>query len=309
MPQFSIVVTCHNQRGMIEQAVASALAQEQAAGEVIVVDDASTDGSMEALAPVAGSVRVERLSHNQGANVARNRGASLSGGDYIVFLDGDDLLAPWSLRTLACVVERWRPAVILARLSFFSTSAPYAWPGAPAQLRCVEYESYLHKDRSFHASASSIVVSRAAFDSSGGWTPGMFPMSDQDFLLKLGAAGCAVQITDPPTAAYRKHTTNVTLQIPRLVEFSHRLLRREREGVYPGGAANRSRRRAILGGAVFFQAKRARRVGHYRACLGLLADGAPFIASAILRRWLTKLGGTKPEHTIRMSSPPVGVGT
>ena len=71
--------------------------------EVIVVDDGSTDGSIEALKQFAEFVTIVRLSSNVGVSEARSRGASLASGEYVIFLDGDDLLAPWALEVCAAI--------------------------------------------------------------------------------------------------------------------------------------------------------------------------------------------------------------
>src|SRR5215469_10781174 len=93
--RFSIVVTCYNQVDFIGAAVKSALAQNiHLLREVIVVDDGSSDGSRELLESYGESIRYCPLPHNLGAVEARNEGAALASGEYLVFLDGDDLLMP-----------------------------------------------------------------------------------------------------------------------------------------------------------------------------------------------------------------------
>src|SRR5689334_19435660 len=91
----SIVITCYNQRDFIRDAVESALLQR--ADEVIVVDDASDDGSSEILRTYGDAITLGRMPSNGGPARARNRGASMATGDYLVFLDGDDVLMPWAL--------------------------------------------------------------------------------------------------------------------------------------------------------------------------------------------------------------------
>ncbi len=95
--RFSIIITCYNQRDYIGDAVKSAISQGDQLKEVIVVDDASSDGSPEVLSQYAEAIQVIEFPRNRGAPEARNRGAASAQGEYLVFLDGDDVLLPWAL--------------------------------------------------------------------------------------------------------------------------------------------------------------------------------------------------------------------
>ena len=88
----SVVIPAYNSAPCIRDAVESALGQGYGDMEVIVVDDGSTDGTKEALADLAGAGKVVYIyQENRGAGAARNAGVRVSGGEYIAFLDSDDL--------------------------------------------------------------------------------------------------------------------------------------------------------------------------------------------------------------------------
>jgi glycosyltransferase involved in cell wall biosynthesis len=106
---FSIVITCFNQSGFIGSAIRSALLQSLPAAEIIVVDDASTDGSRELIRSFADSIRLIELAVNRGAVEARNLGAETATGEYLVFLDGDDLLVPWALEIYSQLITARGP--------------------------------------------------------------------------------------------------------------------------------------------------------------------------------------------------------
>src|ERR1022692_2579247 len=91
---------CYDQRDYIGDAVKSAISQGDQLKEVIVVDDASSDGSPEVLSQYAEAIQVIEFPRNRGAPEVRNRGAASAQGEYLVFLDGDDVLLPWALATL-----------------------------------------------------------------------------------------------------------------------------------------------------------------------------------------------------------------
>jgi cellulose synthase/poly-beta-1,6-N-acetylglucosamine synthase-like glycosyltransferase len=85
----SVIIPVFNQRGTLLRAVQSALSQRDVETEVIVVDDGSTDGSVDALKPVLGQIRYARQP-NAGVAAARNLGMSWATGEFISFLDADD---------------------------------------------------------------------------------------------------------------------------------------------------------------------------------------------------------------------------
>jgi glycosyltransferase involved in cell wall biosynthesis len=89
----SILIPCYNSEKWLSETLESALAQTWQNTEIIVVDDGSTDGSL-AIAKQFESFKVKIINqHNQGASATRNRALKESQGDFIQYLDADDLLA------------------------------------------------------------------------------------------------------------------------------------------------------------------------------------------------------------------------
>lgn len=107
----SVVITCYNLDAYIGSAIGSALAQRQAGPfEVIVVDDASTDGSRVAIERFEG-VRLVALDSNGGVMLAMLAGIAASRGDIVCLLDGDDI---WEPGKLGAVRQAFRdPGVVL----------------------------------------------------------------------------------------------------------------------------------------------------------------------------------------------------
>ena len=93
----SVVIPAHNAAPFIERTLDSVLAQGFDELEVIVVDDGSTDGThdiVSAMGPPVVSVR----GPGRGVSLARNDGVRLSRGEYVAFLDHDDLWEPGKIR-------------------------------------------------------------------------------------------------------------------------------------------------------------------------------------------------------------------
>lgn len=123
-PLVTVVIPTHNRWPLVLDAVDSALAQTDAVSfEVIVVDDGSTDDTAGHLERERPQVSVLRQENSERA-VARNHGLRHARGDFVIFLDADDLLEPWYLaeftqrwsdvgcseRIFICPAQLWRPA-------------------------------------------------------------------------------------------------------------------------------------------------------------------------------------------------------
>jgi glycosyltransferase involved in cell wall biosynthesis len=92
-PLVSILIPCFNAKEWIEQAISSALAQTWPEKEVIVVNDGSTDGSLDVIRSFDGRIRWE-TGPNRGGNAARNRLLELARAELVQYLDADDYLLP-----------------------------------------------------------------------------------------------------------------------------------------------------------------------------------------------------------------------
>jgi glycosyltransferase involved in cell wall biosynthesis len=101
MSTISVIIPCYNRSHLVCDAVDSVLSQQlsdEDRSEVIVVDDGSTDESVSILKQRYGSkITVHCHEHNQGVSAARNTGMSLATGEYVCFLDSDDLFLEDSL--------------------------------------------------------------------------------------------------------------------------------------------------------------------------------------------------------------------
>jgi hypothetical protein len=102
-PRLSILVPTWNAAATVERALASVLAERSMPLELVVVDDASTDGTADLVAALAERdprVVLVRLPANGGVSNARNRGLATVRGEWLGFLDADDLLLPGALEAL-----------------------------------------------------------------------------------------------------------------------------------------------------------------------------------------------------------------
>ena len=114
MPAISVVIPTYNRAALLMQAIDSALAQTWTDREIVVVDDGSTDGTPEVVERYGSAVRYVRQT-NGGEASARNRGVREAKGDWIAFLDSDDLWEPVALASMMSAASA-RPAAGLVAM-------------------------------------------------------------------------------------------------------------------------------------------------------------------------------------------------
>ena len=109
-PQVTIVTPTWNRRKLLRETIASVRAQQFGAWELIVVDDGSDDGTLEELEQLAREEpRLRYFSRTgsvNGANACRNQGLHEAAGEYVIFLDSDDVLRPHCLGQRVAIMER-----------------------------------------------------------------------------------------------------------------------------------------------------------------------------------------------------------
>ena len=108
MPQISIIIPCYNCEKTIEQTLRSVIKQDFSDYEIVLVDDGSTDNSMEIIERMIQTtnvcIRIYRQT-NAGVSAARNVGMDISRGRYVLFLDADDLLADGLLQAVGASMK------------------------------------------------------------------------------------------------------------------------------------------------------------------------------------------------------------
>lgn len=112
-PTFSVVIPLYNKQAYIATTIQSVLKQSLPAHEVIVVDDGSTDDSVETLARLGDRIRLIQQ-ENSGESATRERGALEARGNWVAFLDADDLWLPNHLEELAATINSFPNAAMVS---------------------------------------------------------------------------------------------------------------------------------------------------------------------------------------------------
>ncbi len=134
MNTVSIIIPLYNKAPYIAETLDSVLAQTHADWECLVVDNGSTDGSEKVVAEF-GDPRIKSLSHTatQGPSAARNEGLRQATGEWVLFLDADDLIEPEHLATLLRVAGENPEATLIAG-SWIEKGPDLKTPGQPMPL-------------------------------------------------------------------------------------------------------------------------------------------------------------------------------
>ena len=244
-PFFSVIIPTHNRAALLADAVGSVRAQRYTNFELIVVDDGSTDDTAALLDGFAGCLKWYRQDR-RGPGASRNLGASHATGDYLAFLDSDDLWFPWSLEVFHVLIERYhQPAVLAGNYVQFENNREVSeLREEPAQALCfVDYLASWPQHRV--TGAGMVVIRRDVFLAAGGFAPEPCNMEDHDLALRLGVAEGFVQVANV-TLAWRRHTGSTTSAVAKTLEGCRRLIETERSGRYPGGVERAHARRHII---------------------------------------------------------------
>jgi glycosyltransferase involved in cell wall biosynthesis len=238
-PLLTAAIICYNRPKLVRDAIESVLAQEFDDYELVIVDDASTDNSADVIREYADRATVVIREKNGGEMAARNTALEASRGEYICYLDSDDVWFPWSLSTFADAIARnGKPTMVAGPMLSFSDESelstvrrePYA------QSTCSCYFASRH-----YVGVASAAIRRDALVNAGGFTDLRFNGMDSDLMFRIGDLPGFVQVESPVSFAYRQ-LENITGNIPMAYGGTRHVIEMEAAGRYPGGDALRADR-------------------------------------------------------------------
>ncbi len=217
-PSVAVVVAAYQGEAFIERCLASLVAQEGEALEVVVVDDGSTDATAERAA--AFPVTVVATEHG-GVAAARNAGLRAARAPYVGFCDQDDEWLPTkAARQRAHLEQRPDLAGVLCRQRWVlagGTRPPWLVPDANGDLGGVAPLSGL-----FRADALRAV---------GGFEEGLDGRDDIDLLVRLREHGLDVEVLDDVLLVRHAHDANASHDLESYASGLHDVVRRHRRRV------------------------------------------------------------------------------
>ena len=243
---FSVVIPTYNRASLLPKTLHSVFAQTFTNYEIIVVDDGSTDTTQDYLKSLENRITV-LMQPNRGPGAARNLGARHANGEYLAFLDSDDLWFPWTLQVYAEVVRSENcPSFIAGKPHRFWNESELEKLDQGA-IRTEQFTDYLASGEEWRwFGVSSFVLRRETFMAVGGFTDEHVNAEDADLALRFGVAPGFVQITNPVTFAYREHQVSEVKNLQRTLAGAWVNVQAEQSSAYPGGSARATERWQIL---------------------------------------------------------------
>lgn len=267
MVGFSVIIPTYNRLAYLKDCLASVKAQSWEPIEIIVVDDGSTDGTVDWLQVAHPDIRLIRR-ENAGPGAARNYGAAEACGEYLAFLDSDDLWPSWALATYCGLLcKHDRPSLLFARYRDF-VDRPNFGSAEPVMAEVYAHFAASHEVAAF-AGAGMMVIRRDAFALTEGFPEDRLNGEDHDLALQLSEARGFVRVISPVTVAHRVHPGNEMGDVNKTVHGVIRLVAREIGGAYPGGRPLAPARRDIISRHVRPAILEAARTGHWPAAAKL----------------------------------------
>ena len=221
-PAVTVVIPTHNRWPLLTRALAGALGQQEVRLEVIVVDDASQDGTPDELARHRDPrVRCVRLERNRGVAHARNLGIREARGEWLAFLDDDDQWSPAKLRLQLAAAQRARAAFAYgAAVHVDERGTVIAFEPAPEP--CELAPRLLTDTNPIPAGGSNVLARTSLVRHVGGFDERLFHLADWELWIRLVESGRAVACPEV-LVAYLKHPANM-LTVPGrdiLAEFEY----------------------------------------------------------------------------------------
>jgi glycosyltransferase involved in cell wall biosynthesis len=245
---FSVVIPVFNRADLIGATLDSIFNQAFDECEVIVVDDGSTDETVNVLQKYGDRISIFQQK-NRGPGAARNLGISHAQGDYVVFLDSDDLWFPWTLATYKqAICDNQFPAFLTGSgISFQDYGEVQAVSLEPLKTTFFsDYYASSHQPFCMIGTCSAVAVQTRVLREVGGFTEQKINAEDSDLWLKLGTASGFLFIQSPSIFAYRQHLNSAVSDHTRNYQGNCHLIQQERDAQYPGAADRQRERLSIL---------------------------------------------------------------
>jgi glycosyltransferase involved in cell wall biosynthesis len=223
----SVVIPCYNQARFLGEAIESVLAQTYARSEIVVVDDGSTDNTVE----VASRYREVRSisQRNQGQGAARNEGLRHASGEFVVFLDSDDRLLPRAFEVaLNCLDAHPGVAFVAGRCVGL---------GVDGGQRNTRYEPIVERNHyirlllgNYIWTPGTVMFRTALVRDAGGFKTTVSGAEDYDLYLRI-AKHHRIWCHDQVIAEYRLHDTSTSRKPLLMMRSTLRVMWAQRDAV------------------------------------------------------------------------------
>jgi succinoglycan biosynthesis protein ExoO len=287
----------YNSSRYVEDAIKSVQQQSLRSWELLIVDDASADGSEALVADMSrrdARIRIIRLRSNRGPAAARNAGIAASRGRWLAMFDSDDIMLPLRLRTLLDRAERDRAAIVADNQILFSES------GKKRKLfirrhtapRSIGFTEFVNSSRLYSRSPDlgylkPLIHAATAKRLGIIYDESLRIGEDYHFMAQLLAAGLLIRLEPQPLYLYRRHEQSASYRLSAdniiaLIKAEESLVRGISFPTADKARAVERRRRSLESMLKYEHVISAIKSGRYRRAAEL-AIGAPPIWPLLTR--------------------------
>lgn len=211
-PLVSILIPAYNAEEWIGDTLKSAVAQTWPRKEIIVVDDGSTDHTAEVARRFASKEVMVVRKENQGAAAARNHALSISQGDYVQWLDADDLLAPNKVESQLAVLGKDSSNRLLLSSGwafFYYRTQSARFTPTPLWEDLSPAEWLLRKmGQNLHMQTATWLTSRELCQTAGAWNTRLLSDDDGEYFCRVLLASEATRFVPEAKVFYRVTPSN-----------------------------------------------------------------------------------------------------
>lgn len=190
MPRFSVIIPLYNKQGYIEKAVSSVLEQDFTDFELIVVEDCSTDQSLEVAQKMTDSrIRIIRHPFNKGLSASRNTGIRHAKSNFLAFLDADDQWKSKFLSSMNVLIDHYYPEALLFASKYevlLANHKTVEYPFKPLAFKTHGIlEDFFNNSIGYtHYCPSSLCVAKEVFSEIGLYDESITFSEDVDFNIR-----------------------------------------------------------------------------------------------------------------------------
>jgi len=294
MPLISVIIPCFNASPWIKETIQSVLSQDINDLEIILVDDGSTDGSTEIVKKDFPSVRLIRTK-NQGPSKTRNLGTKESKGEFIQYLDADDLLAQGKLKLQIEKLKTLKADVCYGDWQKLIAFGDGRFEKGP-QIKRVLQNPEIDLFTDFWCPPATYLFKRSIIEKIGGWNERLPIIQDARFTLDCALHGAKFVHCAGIMAYYRLHTSG-SVSSHDSIAFNRDILNNAieiEEWWQVHGGINNERKNALL------------KVYGYVARSSFTKDRDTFDKTHhLLKRLSPRYAPERPRH-LRMASKVLG---
>lgn len=229
MPKISVIIPVYGHAEFVCEALDSVFAQCYSDFEIIVVNDGSPDASESVLRPYVQSGRIRYITQaNQGVAAARNRGLTMASGEYVAFLDDDDV---WPVEKLAVQIEQIESSHAVMVGGGYAVYNPLGnlnagfddYRSKPEekfqQLKTIDFFS-----GNPFASPGQVLIRKSALEIVGGYDELVWGVDDLDLWIRLSRIG-EIRKYDGIALHYRVHNTNASSNLEKMAVNTELVIR------------------------------------------------------------------------------------